>query len=35
VTRASARIFDGDRAQIRQQAVEYALTSALTMLNPA
>ncbi|MGO3714564.1 CinA family protein [Alcaligenes aquatilis] len=35
VTRACAHIFDGDRAQIRQQAVEYALTSALTMLNPA
>lgn len=35
VTRAAARIFTGDRAQIRQQAVEYALASALTLLNPA
>ncbi len=35
VTRASAHIFNGDRAQIRQQAVEYALVNALTMLNPA
>ena len=35
VTRAAAHIFNGDRAQIRQQAVEYALVNALTMLNPA
>lgn len=34
VTRAATRIFNGDRGQIRDQAVEFALTTALAILNP-
>lgn len=35
VTRAATRIFNGDRDQIRNQAVEFALVTALSILNPA